>query len=701
MGNPKDKNSTMSSLTRRSFMKGGAFAVGGLVLNTIAAGCGGGSGSSGSSNTDPTNTSYKVVDTDVLFIGGGIGSLTGIWQILQDNTRRVTVLDKAPWRAGGATGYNWDVNTSFSKDSGGTDFNETSIQSSDICTASGNEHNCNQKLGLATAVDQKYQESPRFYAGVGGECFPRRLTQTEADEWNAVSGSTGNYKAGGFKWDVFDGMNSTIKTAGTPLEAYAGMVPNPVGTGMTDGCFPRHVQDFFTKQSRVTIKDLTMVTNVVVDNGRCVGAIGLHLPTGEYTLYKANAVIMTAGNCGWWAGWETVSPHAAGSPDNTADLEMALFRRGCAIGDAEFAQYDYTSSYVPGFVGGYNLAIGGDCTHPEMIVDKNGDNYFNTYGYNPNPSSPMLGTQPLQLWTAKFMHEHPELLGPTGGVYIATADPTKNARMRKIYSRNYWLYREAGFDPELENTEAHVEMWEHGGTPIIDDNLMTEIDGLFNQRGSGATGAYGGMVEALNRRFSQHAARKALQYINDNPSSSDIDYSEAITELKRLEEIRTRSVSGGLRPHVVRQRIQKACEEVCGILRYTEHLEKAAAELARIRREDLPKQVCEDKSKYFNIEWKQAIENYNLLDMAQLFVNATLARKESRFYYRPDYPNQDDTNFKCPIVSRLVDGKLVLSKRYLPTLDYSASGDWASTGIAPTVVEPATEFEQINEEFRY
>ena len=50
------------------------------------------------------------------------------------------------------------------------------------------------------------------------------------------------------------------------------------------------------------------------------------------------------------------------------------------------------------------------------------------------------------------------------------------------------LMRKFGVDPRKERVEVSPEMYEHGGHPIIDSKMMTEIPGLFHARGSGTTG---------------------------------------------------------------------------------------------------------------------------------------------------------------------------------------------------------------------
>ena len=54
----------------------------------------------------------------------------------------------------------------------------------------------------------------------------------------------------------------------------------------------------------------------------------------------------------------------------------------------------------------------------------------------------------------------------------------------------------------------------------------------------------------------------------------------------------------------------------------------------------------------------------NLLDIARLTVEASLAREESRdAFIRPDFPEPDDANWKCALAyTRAEDGSLSYEK---------------------------------------
>lgn len=174
-----------------------------------------------------------------------------------------------------------------------------------------------------------------------------------------------------------------------------------------------------------------------------------------------------------------------------------------------------------------------------------------------------------------------------------------------------------------------------------------------------------------NRLYGSYTGECASNYLDTAApvSFEDIDWTSVAAEYNRLNEIRTRVVENGLRPHEIRRKIQAAGYRGFTIYRSTEMMEEAIAELERIRKEDMPRQVLADSSTTFNVEWKTAIENYNLLDCAEVSIRASLLREETRgAYLRPEFPERDDENWNCMLACHLEGDEMVFEKRPYPPL---------------------------------
>ncbi|QEM68763.1 FAD-binding protein [Geobacter sp. FeAm09] len=632
--NRDEQGNSKVIMSRRGFLKAGGLAMGSALLagggSVGLTGCSGSEAGSSTSSTGTGTPTYRVYDSDILFIGSGFGAMSAVTEAMKNN-RKITVVDKGPFRASGGIGMNWDVEYVWYPLSADGKGIKTNYMADSVLNRG---RGVNQQAIKNADLSDPNRSDLQFYGNTGCECFPRR----NAD--------------GSLKY----------------MMKYSSVY-------MIEGGFPRHLQDEVSKSSLVTIYDLTMITDLLINDGVCVGAMGVYLPTGDLCVYRANAVVLATGGSSWFHGWNTVSANTMNVPDNTADVDMAAYRHGARVGDAEYGSYDLISISPKGIAYAFNSGIGADANENAYICDKDGTYFLQEL--SATDQTRILRDRPFfnQIIGKRIADGY----GTTnGGLYVDLRDPTVLAKIRIAYSRNATLWKNNfGIDVSGELLELGLEMYEHGGTPVIDANMMSDIPGLFCVRGAGIMGSGGGTTQYLNTRMGSYTLRSALAWLK-TATAPKVDLTPAVTEYTRLHEMRTRTVgSGGLRPHVVRQRIQKACA-CMSVVRPTAALEAASTELARIRKEDLPNQVCSDKSLIYNTEWKMAIENYNMIELAEMAVNATLMRQESRGHYRPEYPTQDDTNWDCMIAAKLTSGTMAFEK---VTFDKVSWDDVADTFV--------------------
>lgn len=427
--------------------------------------------------------------------------------------------------------------------------------------------------------------------------------------------------------------------------------------------FYRREMDALADTGRVEIMDQTMITDLLINDGRCLGAIGVHLPTGTMRVIRADATIMAAGGGTQFHGWLSVGYRGINSTDNTGDVAMAAFRKGLTIGEAEFAQYDFNSIIYEDVAHTFGCGIGADAGELEIFYDANHERIF-------ADGEQVNGNLGMSQRIGRVVFEEGKGT-ERDGVYVYY-DESSFDNVRYPIMRNLAFFQENGYDPVGVYTEVAAEMYDHGGEPVIDSTMMTEVEGLFDERGAGACGENGGPHCMHNRLYGSYTGECACNYLDtaEPIAEGDIDWSDVEKEYARLTEIRTRSVEGGLRPYEIRRKIQEAGYRGFTIYRSTEMMEEAIAELERIRAEDMPRQVCADDSPTFNMEWKSAIENYNLLDCAEVSIRASLLREETRgCYLRPEFPERDDENWNCLLACRMVDGQMTFEKRPYPPLE--------------------------------
>lgn len=601
-------NNKTPGISRRSFLKGAAFGAISLASLGIA-----GAGAESAAAAQPASAAqdiakYEVINADFLVIGTGFGGMSAAYEAISKG-RKVTMVDKAAFRHGGAAGFNWDV--------------------------------------IATwCPDPAYYKSETYVTKILNQ---QALYNADTTNPNADLGTV----------LLNRGQTSPVRNEDGSPKWY---VDFPMMKGM-EAYFPRHDQDELAKHAAVTVVDRTMITDLLISDGRCVGAMGIYLPTGDFRIFRANAVILATGGTCWIYGWSTISAQTFNSPDNTGDVDVAAYRHGAGIGDAEYGAYDICTVYPEGLAYGWGTILNADANEHEMIVDKDGNRMFPPEQFDVT----RFEAGDRAFFNQQVAKQIVEGRGTErGGVLIDISD----APLRDAMKRNISVFEKFGIDVKTTLMEAAPEMYEHGGTPIIDDNLMSQdIPGLFCVRGAGTAGMNGGSCVTLLHRFGSYATRCALQWLESAGTPAEIDWSGAEAELARLHEIRTRKVEDGIRPHVIRHAIQKACGTCLGVYRTKEAMEAAAAELARIRREDMPRMIVTNPTQTYNTEWKEAIENYNLLEIAEMSVRASLLREETRgAYLRADFPEKDDANWACTLVAREKDGEMVFEKHFWDTI---------------------------------
>lgn len=606
------------AVSRRSFLKfGGAAGLAAMAAGSLSlAGCAPqGASSEGSVATLPDGSGqYRVFSTDMLIVGAGFATMSALSEAVKRG-KSVLVLDKGPYGFGGAIGMNWDVAYTWAP---------RGTEQQDVNYAS---RTTNKKLFKAAS-----ESDPNVDGMVTAANWGETVTARNED--------------------------------GTPK-----LLLDLPQNKMYERGFPRHWQDKFGASDFVTVHDRVMVTDLFISDGRCIGAMGIHLPTGEFRVYRADATMVATGGSCWMFGWHTICPTSINSPDNTSDAEMAAFRHGARIGDSEHAAYDLMGVSPSGYACSDGAIFGGDSMHVKEILDKDGNPFAASDEYD---QERMVTDRPY------FNRVVAETIldgkgSPNGGLYVEVTEESR-AAMRQMYARNVTMLEDKlGLDFSKDLMECMIEMYEHGGTPVIDEKMMsTEFPGLFCARGAGVGGEAGGSQNSLNRKYGSYCFRCALDYLEGSDPVENIDWTSVEEEYKRLEDLRTRKPDDALRPFEVRRKIQEVGGKTLGIIRKTEDLEAGRDELARIRKEDIPRMALASETPTYNTEWKEAIENFNLLDLTELSIEATLARPESRGnIFRPEYPEIDDENWKCMLAFKRNDkGELDFDKVFYEPVEW-------------------------------
>ena len=564
---------------------------------------------SASSSSELPSFEYDVYETDVLIVGAGNAGSAAAWSVAREGLRMM-IVNKGPVGHGGSTGMCWAGFTNITDIEPETPLSEMTFAW------------INKPIGEYLINHQLYRNALDVYKEDGRD-YERRVRAVDA---------------------INNGLYIVSRDENGEIIPYGG--------NMAEEQLYRREYDGIAAKGLTTL-DETMITDFLIsEDGSCCGAMGLHLPTGRLRVIRAKATIVaTAGCTTCWGQSANIRPISAASTDNTFDTDMAAYRHGLGIAETEFAQWDCVSL---GFSTFYNYNV--DAQKASALVDVYGERVFPDDDENVNDRN--YFSQRIGEVVVK------EGRGNEDGYLFVDTTAVDGYYVNE---KTEDLFERFGYEIEGDLIPVGLEMYERGGAPVVDENIMTGINGLFWTRGAGTYGENGGSCLFQNHIFGNYAGIKASEYAESLDETPSFVLSQVQEEFERLTAFRTNEAQDALRPWEIRERITSAFYKGFSTWRMEEDLEEALEELERIQEEDMPRQVISDKAYAWNREWRQAIENENMLTSSLMGIRATLMREESRGgYVRNDFPDQDDENWACMIVCRDEDGQMVLEKHYLP-----------------------------------
>lgn len=408
-----------------------------------------------------------------------------------------------------------------------------------------------------------------------------------------------------------------------------------------------------------TIEDV-FITDILTSGGRCVGALGIDVYSGELIVFKSKAVVLGTG------GFQPYSFKCTVSDMNGDAMGMAL-RAGLPAADMEFPLFVPGVCLSPPIHRGsiypflYNILTS---TFAELAkpVLKNGRGENIIEKIPPEQYAMAMGSEWMKLiftyWWGKEIDEG--LGSPNGGIYFSfehtsgdeflNGAKTMNSLMTLWY-KDLWRYQGDDFS-DYRDAAASGGSWEVGlgheysnGGIVVDEKAQTALPGLY-AAGECSTGCFGAhrvhdaLVEMLVQGFT--AGESAVEYI------ADVNVSEASPE--QIKEYSDRISAplhrdSGASPVDIRSRLEKAADLGFNFVRDEQRIKAALAEVNDIRLKQIPNMFLKSKTRIYNQEWIESIGLENLALCLETGLSAALRRKESRgTHIRKDYPevNHDD-----------------------------------------------------------
>lgn len=392
--------------------------------------------------------------------------------------------------------------------------------------------------------------------------------------------------------------------------------------------------------------DEWFVTSLLVDEGRCQGAVAVEIATGKIAAIKARSVIICTGGAG------KIFPFTTNAKIKTGDGMALAYRAGVPLKDMEFVQYHPTGLPFTGI-----LITEASRSEGGHLLNKDGYRYLQDYDLGkPEPKPVLLSMElgPRDRLSQAFVKEQEKgltLEGPYGNyVHLDLRHLGEKIINEKLPFVRELCLKYENIDPIKEMIPVRPVVHYMMGGIDTDIHGATPLPGLFaagecacvSINGANRLGS-NSLTELLV--FGARAGEAAAKFASaQNGFSSELD-SIYRDEVKRLNEHFLKKTDGTEKIADIRMAMHKSMEECVGIYRTETSLLNAQKEI-QTQKDRFKKVKLSDSSSTFNTEFIDALELSCLLDVAESVIQSALQRKESRgSHQRSDFTERDDEQY--------------------------------------------------------
>ena len=450
----------------------------------------------------------------------------------------------------------------------------------------------------------------------------------------------------------------------------------------------RTLQDHGIHQGISVHMECTIIT-LLKSGDRIAGAFGYDREKGQFKLYNAKAIVIATGGIG------RAFKITSNSWEYTGDGQSLAYHAGAELMDMEFVQFHPTGMVWPPSVRGIlvtegvrgegGILLNKDKKRfmfdeiPELYRNQTADNEEEGWKYTQGDKA---ARRPPELLTRDhvarcIVREIKEGRGsPHNGVFLDIAwikQKLPNAAeliKKKLPSMYHQFKKLADIDITKEPMEVgpttHYMM---GGIRVNPDTQMSTVPGLF-AAGEAAAGLHGANRLGGNSLsdllvFGKLAGEFAAKFSKDNGQAT-VDEQELSTFAKKVLEPFERTE--GDNPFQVQYDLQDMMQDLVGIVRKEDELQKAVIELEKLR--ERSRKVKVSGNREYNAGWHTALDLQNLLTVSEAIAKAAIERKESRgAHFREDYPAKDDKNGKFHfIIYKDKDGMMQGRREAVPEI---------------------------------
>jgi succinate dehydrogenase / fumarate reductase flavoprotein subunit len=450
----------------------------------------------------------------------------------------------------------------------------------------------------------------------------------------------------------------------------------------------RTLQDHGIHQGIEVYMECT-VLRLLKDGDRVAGAVAYYREHGRFVVFRARAVVLATGGIG--KAYKITS----NSWEYTGDGHSLAYHAGAELIDMEFVQFHPTGMIWPPSVCGI-LVTEGVRGEGGILLNARGERFM--FNDIPEAYKNQTARDAEEGWRYcqgdRNAQRPPELLtrdhvarcirrevkegrgSPHGGVYLDIAwikEKVRNAaeHIKKKLPSMYHQFKELGNiditrEPMEVGPTTHYIM---GGVRVDAETQMSRVPGLFacGECAAGINGAnrLGGNSLSDLLVFGKRAGEHAALYAREHPAGQfQSDQVEEATR-RALEPFER---SGDEGPFRIQHDLQEMMQDLVGIVRKEDELQRAVEELHKLGARARQARVTGNRE--YNPGWHTALDLNNLLTVSEAITRSALVRKESRGgHFRDDFPSKSDRFGKVNIVARKgPDGAMQVEEAPIPEM---------------------------------
>jgi len=427
-------------------------------------------------------------------------------------------------------------------------------------------------------------------------------------------------------------------------------------------------------EARIKVFAECTITELILDKaagdpGRIAGAFGYWRESGRFILFEAPAVVLATGGIGKSF---TVTSN---SWEYTGDGHALALRAGASLINMEFIQFHPTGMVWPPSVKGILVTEG---VRGDGGVLKNSEGTRFMFDYIPpvfkGQYAETIDEADRWLKDNDSARRTPDLLPrdevarainaevkagrgtPHGGVHLDIASRLPAEEIRRRLPSMYHQFMELA---EVDITSEPMEVgptchYVMGGIEVDPDTGAATTPGLF------AAGECSGGMHGSNRLggnslsdllvFGRRAGLGAADYVQAisgrpsvSPESVDAAAKLALAPFDGPIESGGASAGAGAgpeNPYTLHTELQQSMNELVGIIRNAEEIERALSKLNELKARFA--NIAVQGHRQFNPGWHLAVDMRNMLLVSECVAKAALLRTESRGgHTRHDHPSME------------------------------------------------------------